>query len=134
MDVLRSFDLGPVTKRLGRRMGAEKAAKLEAEFRRMATLWLLEPELRVVPSHGVDEYWHDFVLDTERYSKFCQVVLGRFIHHVPGDPDEPHDAASYEETRKAYTRHFGNPGEFWPENAAHCSGPGGHCNSGPNRA
>ncbi|GAB3213337.1 hypothetical protein GCM10027294_43940 [Marinactinospora endophytica] len=35
------------------------------------------------PSPLVDQGWHLFILNTRAYSKFCNLVAGRYIHHVP---------------------------------------------------
>ncbi|BBB12053.1 glycine-rich domain-containing protein [Sphingopyxis sp. FD7] len=33
----------------------------------------------------IDEFWHTFILFTERYAEFCNAVFGYFLHHVPGE-------------------------------------------------
>lgn len=30
-----------------------------------------------------DIVWHNFILDTEQYHKFCMSAFGRYIHHIP---------------------------------------------------
>lgn len=46
-----------------------------------------------MPSRGVDLLWHEFILDTTEYSRFCRQAYGRLLHHYPtsemaarGDP------------------------------------------------
>ncbi len=34
------------------------------------------------PSKHVDEMWHEFLLFTEEYTAFCD-LLGGYIHHIP---------------------------------------------------
>lgn len=34
-------------------------------------------------SESVDEVWHQFILDTRSYQKFCEEHVGYFLHHVP---------------------------------------------------
>lgn len=36
-----------------------------------------------MPSEIVDVLWHEFILFTREYEKFCKKGLGRFLHHVP---------------------------------------------------
>ena len=36
-----------------------------------------------MPSQAVDEVWHDFILNTKEYAKFCQGAFGQFMHHTP---------------------------------------------------
>lgn len=44
-----------------------------------------------MPSRVVDAMWHEFILHTQAYRDWCQLTLGRFLHHTPaealgGDP------------------------------------------------
>ena len=39
------------------------------------------------PSELVDIGWHTFILHTADYADFCDRIAGRFIHHVPDEPD-----------------------------------------------
>ncbi len=36
-----------------------------------------------MPSKVVDDLWHEFILDTRAYAKFCNQAFGEFFHHVP---------------------------------------------------
>ena len=36
-----------------------------------------------MPSKVVDDLWHEFILDTKAYQRFCQSAFGEFFHHVP---------------------------------------------------
>ena len=38
-----------------------------------------------MPSQVVDDVWHEFILFTRQYNKFCQQALGRFLHHTPAE-------------------------------------------------
>jgi len=38
-----------------------------------------------MPSQVVDVAWHEFILFTREYSKFCSKALGRFLHHTPAE-------------------------------------------------
>jgi len=35
------------------------------------------------PSKEIDEFWHNHILDTQRYAKDCEAIFGRFLHHDP---------------------------------------------------
>jgi len=41
----------------------------------------------------IDQFWHTFILFTQRYADFCDRVAGRFIHHSPMDELSESDAA-----------------------------------------
>ncbi|MBS0380447.1 MAG: hypothetical protein JSS29_18360 [Proteobacteria bacterium] len=36
-----------------------------------------------MPSRVVDDLWHEFILDTRAYQRFCGGAFGGFFHHVP---------------------------------------------------
>jgi hypothetical protein len=36
-----------------------------------------------MPSRVVDEAWHEFILDSKRYSGFCDLAFGQYLHHTP---------------------------------------------------
>jgi hypothetical protein len=138
---LDAFDLSPVTARMVRR-GRLDAIELEHEFRRFAALILLNPARTFVPSEIVDAYWHELVLDTRLYSRFCAEVFGHFVDHVPEDAETATLRDDrYSETLATYAFHFGAaPAHLWPHvehhgtvmtAAGHCGG-GGRCGGGGN--
>lgn len=36
-----------------------------------------------MPSQVADDLWHEFILYTRHYDKFCSKAFGRFMHHTP---------------------------------------------------
>ncbi len=42
-----------------------------------------------MPSRVVDDLWHEFILDTREYERFCKVAFGSFFHHVPASANPP---------------------------------------------
>ncbi len=36
-----------------------------------------------MPSQAVDDLWHEFILFTRDYKKFCDEAFGTFLHHTP---------------------------------------------------
>lgn len=36
-----------------------------------------------MPSKAVDAAWHEFILLTKEYAKFCEQAFGKFLHHTP---------------------------------------------------
>lgn len=38
-----------------------------------------------MPSQVIDDAWHEFILSTRIYAKFCNKALGRFLHHTPAE-------------------------------------------------
>lgn len=45
----------------------------------------------------VDDVWHEFILHTKEYAKFCEQYLGFFLHHVPNDEEKSIDKKISEE-------------------------------------
>lgn len=105
--IVETFDLSPVRRRLERK-GVPHADRLEAEFRRVAALWLAHPGRNIAPSKIVDEFWHEFILDSRRYREFCTSVYGAYLDHVPDDTFSGMWDV-YEDTLALYRQHFGEP-------------------------
>lgn len=68
----------------------------------------------------IDEMWHNFILFTNEYEKFCLENFGRFIHHVPSTDQDRIDfelnkslelKKLKERTKKQYEIIFDNFGE-----------------------
>ncbi len=38
-----------------------------------------------MPSQAVDNAWHEFILFTREYQRFCKKAFGRFLHHTPAE-------------------------------------------------
>ena len=38
------------------------------------------------PTPAIDSAWHEFLMFTDEYQRFCQKYLGRFVHHRPFVP------------------------------------------------
>ncbi len=72
----------------------------------------------LTPAHRVDLVWHEMILFTRRYEKFCQSEFGQFIHHQPGGSAAT-NRQQFQRTISAYRKHFGSPPDaFWGTNNA----------------
>jgi hypothetical protein len=38
-----------------------------------------------MPSRLVDEAWHEFILDSISYTRFCEAAFGGYLHHTPDE-------------------------------------------------
>jgi len=38
-----------------------------------------------MPSQAADDAWHEFILFTRQYRRFCADAFGRFLHHTPAE-------------------------------------------------
>jgi len=64
---------------------SEKDVKMVIEGLReyFAVACLADGKMVSMPSQVVDVAWHEFLLFTRRYQKFCQKAFGRYFHHHP---------------------------------------------------
>ena len=54
-----------------------------------------------MPSRVVDAMWHEFILHTRSYRDWCELALGRFLHHTPAEVLGP-QAATNDGLRRAW--------------------------------
>ncbi|HEU0053807.1 MAG TPA: hypothetical protein VFQ39_11535, partial [Longimicrobium sp.] len=96
----------------------ESAKEHERELKRYLVLCATRPEAGYGMMGPVDELWHTFIIFTREYAQFCDVVAGRFIHHVPRDPSDESGtiAAGYQKFLEDYAEMFGEeaPPHLWP--------------------
>jgi hypothetical protein len=38
-----------------------------------------------MPSRAVDDAWHEFILDSLSYVRFCEAAFGEYLHHTPDE-------------------------------------------------
>ncbi len=83
----------PYQKTLDRRLAA-KRPELSAEQRGQVFAGLSEyfhlcneagRNMVAMPSQVVDDAWHEFILFTRQYRRFCDRAFGRFLHHTPAE-------------------------------------------------
>jgi hypothetical protein len=82
--------------------------RVEQAYRRFIYLIVMNPGKTVVPwSRDLDDFWHEHILDTARYARDCNEILGSFIHHDPNLPEgsAAHSIAS-DETEAMYVAAF----------------------------
>jgi len=84
-------------------------------------------ELVPMFSRRVDEVWHQFVLFTEEYERFCRRFFGKFMHHEPneattvagGAGDEPAaNEMTFPRFREVYEGLFGPISSAWYDDRA----------------
>ncbi|MEO0794093.1 MAG: hypothetical protein AAFX93_02970 [Verrucomicrobiota bacterium] len=67
----------------------------------------------LTPSLRVDLVWHEFILFTREYARFCEEQFGHFIHHTPGG-SRADNHQQYRNTLRQYNQIFGPPKmSFW---------------------
>ncbi len=112
-DIVKNLDLSTVKEKFLSRKGffwklGNKADKIEEQYRQFLFLIANNSGKTVVPwSQDLDDFWHEHILDTQKYKKDCEFLFGEFIHHNPHLPKgtTAHDAATAE-TRQMYRESF----------------------------
>ena len=91
----------------------ERADAAQLEYVRFLTLLQKKPGFMLVPwldANGrddLDQFWHQHILDTQKYAADCGAIFGRMIHHNPNvlkGSREEKDIV--EKTRRLYARTF----------------------------
>lgn len=103
---------------------------IEVEFKRFLGLVALGIKPLGMISREVDDFWHQFILFTRLYAKFCDEVMGFFVHHMPRTSYTPIARNGSRSFIEAYEKHFGTLPDLWDRNReAECpdSTPSGWC-------
>ena len=98
----------------------EKAERIESWYKRFLVLNAKYPESPLVPTHDIDVFWHQHILDTRAYALDCQRIFGRFLHHFPylgmrGPEDAEQLRRSFEATRNLFVCEFGENFSLSPD-------------------
>lgn len=117
MDDIATLDLAMVKLKLqdveeGPGWTAERCDAVEIDYKRFLALKRAYPDVEIVPNKDVDLFWHQHILDTEKYAKDCEDLFGTFLHHYPyfgmqGAEDYANLCAAFNETHSLYELHFG---------------------------
>lgn len=64
------------------------------------------------PSKDIDEFWHQHILDTQKYHQDCQAIFGRYLHHYPyfgidEETDQKDLEKAFDKTQEYYYKEFG---------------------------
>lgn len=81
------------------------------EYRKFLVLCLQHPNIAIVPSTQVDDFWHFHILDTQKYAQDCKECFGYFLHHFPyfgmrDKQDKENLKNAWIQTKNLYIREF----------------------------
>ena len=75
-------------------------------------------EQALSPSNTVDLVWHELILFTRFYEKFCKNNFGRYIHHTPDD-NKSANQSNFKKCIRLYLINFDKPpAEIWGDFAS----------------
>ena len=61
----------------------EQASLAVVKYRKFLNMKIMYPSVTLVPTDDIDTVWHTHILDTENYATDCELLFGKFLHHVP---------------------------------------------------
>lgn len=142
-DAVDRVDLGDVMRKLmlavpeGTGLSAEVATNAIESYRRYLKLCVKYRDRRLVPSHFIDNVWHQHILDTRAYARDCNAIFGAPLHHYPyfglnGDAAERDDA--FDQTDLLFIAEFGTSCKIGSRQGSMCDGDGGGCDNNVRRA
>lgn len=112
--LIDELDLEPIKFRLVVDKGwdLDEADTTEVLYKRFLLLCKLYPQSSFVPTNQIDIFWHEHILDTQKYDVDCQQIFGYFLHHFPylglrGEEDIINVERGFSETETLYKEVFG---------------------------
>lgn len=69
-------------------------------------LWLKMnyPHLALSPTDIIDSFWHEHILDTQKYFNDCNLLFGRYLHHTPSSNEAVQEP--FQTTIDLVAKHF----------------------------
>jgi hypothetical protein len=62
----------------------------------------------LVPTRHIDEFWHNHILYTKKYTEDCLNIFGHYLHHEPaGEGDSVELVEQFLKTKQYYFDEFG---------------------------
>ncbi len=122
--ILETLNLEPIVikamdKEEGHGWSFHQALEICDEYRKFLVLCLQNPNVAIVPSTQIDDFWHLHILDTQKYAEDCQQCFGYFLHHFPyfgmrNKQDEQNLKDAWCQTKSLYMREFSSmPEHLW---------------------
>lgn len=116
----RALDYDFIHRGIATRLGISQE-QAEEDFDELLKFLCLSSTNRV-GSYGmpptIDPIWHEFILFTREYHKFCKTLFGRYLHHTPNltKADEINSEVGYQSFLEDYRAIYGKaaPQNKWP--------------------
>ena len=146
LNKVMSYRFEPLINRLVEKKSLERMDAETLYVDMLRFLYLCGTDGKVLaPSERIDLAWHEFLLFTREYQRFCRSMFGFFVHHNPVESGKrPVTTASespVSNTLTAARKVFGGLSKNWRYpgmkgafcsgyNCAKCSTPSTNCNGG----
>ena len=102
-DSVVNLDLESVKRNLMQKLNwsRKRIDKTEKEYREFLLLCRDAPKLEIVPwSDDLDVFWHQHILDTEKYKRDCDLIFGYFLHHNPNVKSKAEHKEAIKKTKR----------------------------------
>jgi hypothetical protein len=86
---------------------------LVSEFRRFVWLVGQKSGALAMISPKIDRMWHQLILFTDDYRRFCLDTVGFFINHTPETRQNPIPVSAAQNFLTEYESHFGSVPDTW---------------------
>lgn len=83
------------------------------EFKKFIGLARLYRKPLAMPSERIDAVWHQFLLFSKDYVRFCDTFHGGYFHHNPDIPSRPLPPGGLDNLVRLYTSTYGEMPEIW---------------------
>jgi hypothetical protein len=109
------YDMSFVTHKLvdEGKLGREDTDPATMEFKKFIFLTGMGIKPLAMISPVVDEIWHQFILFTSHYRRFCEATVCTFIGHQPDTPLTPIPLTAGQNFLKGYCTFFGELPPVW---------------------
>jgi hypothetical protein len=95
-------------------MASDEYTEAFTELKKYVAISKLYGKPLWMPSTRVDAVWHQFILFTRDYTKFCEEYHGQYLHHNPDIPSRRvEDTQSRHNLHTLYHRTFGEMPGIW---------------------
>jgi len=113
---IEDYDLTYLLENLIGRIGlsGDDAAEAVFELKRYFGIIALQDSPLGIPQDSVvDEAWHEFIVFTSQYKKFCKEVFGEFIEHQPRTKQFLVPRSALYNLVNCYKKYYGKMGKAW---------------------
>ena len=137
--LLDGLDLGPIKFKLmdaeeGEGWNRGKVEEMEKQYKRFLLLTVTSGHA-IIPTKEIDAFWHQHILDTQKYADDCERCFGFFLHHFPyiglrGEDDRQNLEALFQQTRQIYEAMFGESYGVSAQDCENCGNCSASCGVG----
>jgi hypothetical protein len=94
-------------------MTAEQYEENFTEFKKYIGLAWLHKKPLAMTSKSIDEVWHQYILFTRDYMRFCNDFYGSYFHHNPTIASRPDRTNGLENLVQLYNQTYGKMPAVW---------------------